>query len=75
MTQASSPICPFLTLADFQSFGKPADAETNLGLSLLATDSLLALVTFVLAEPLDDELLELEQLYSPLTIERERRRP
>lgn len=72
MSQASSPICPFRTLPDLKSFGNPATAETSFGFDLLACVSFVELVTTDRLEV--QELLELEQLYNPLTRDRESKR-
>ena len=69
MSHASSPIWPFRTLPDLKLLGKPATAETNLDFELLGA------VSFAIAEFALEGPLELEQLYKPLTIERDNKRP
>ena len=73
ISQASSPIWPFRTLPDLKLLGKPATAETNFGLALIDTVSFEEFPTFVREDPL--ELVLDEQLYNPLTIERDNKRP
>lgn len=73
ISQASSPIWPLRTLPDLKLLGKPATAETNFGLDLIEAVSFEEFPTLVREEPL--ELLELEQLYNPLTMERDNKRP
>jgi|688.fasta_scaffold1191611_1 hypothetical protein len=72
ISQASSPIWPFRTLPDLKLLGKPATAETNFGLALIDTVSFEVFPTLAREAPLE---LELEQLYNPLTMERDNKRP
>lgn len=71
ISQASSPICPFRTFPDLKSFGNPETADTNLGLDFFANDSF---EEFVIIERLVPQGPELEQLYSPATMERDSKR-
>jgi hypothetical protein len=59
-------------LPDLKLLGKPATAETNFGLDLIDTVSFEEFPTLVREDPLE---LELEQLYNPLTMERDNKRP
>ena len=65
MSHASSPICPFRTFPFLKSLGNQATACTSLGFSFATGASLVAFVALV-REGL------FEQLYKPLTIERDK---